>query len=207
MNILISAGPTIEPIDAVRYISNRSSGKMGRALCEAACKAGHAVTVVHGPMPLPAMTSATWVPVETGQEMLEALRARMAVADVLIMAAAVCDFRPVTRKAGKLDKADLRQLELEPTADILAELAKEKRGTKIISFSLENDMETGRPLRKLKAKSADWCVVNPVASMGANASDFRIIDSAGVDIMRQQTISKDALALRLMELIGQHWGA
>ena len=207
MKILISAGPTIEPIDAVRYLSNRSSGKMGRALCEVACKAGHAVTVVHGPMALPADSKAQWIPVETGQEMLEALRSRMAQADVLIMAAAVCDFRPAARHSGKQDKAGLRQLELEPTADILAELTKEKRGKKIVSFSLENDMQAGRPLQKLKAKSADWCVVNTVASMGADQSDFRIIDADGEDILAPVRISKYALAERLMELIGRHWGS
>ena len=206
MNILISAGPTLEPIDAVRFISNRSSGIMGRALALAASNAGYAATVVHGPMPLPLTPCGTWVAVETGREMLDALRERLPWADVLIMAAAVCDFRPVRRAVGKLDKTALAHLELEPVVDILAALGVNKGGSRIISFSLENDMDGARPLRKLKAKQADWCVINPVASMGAGESLFRIIDSAGRDMLEQQSMSKDALAGRLMQLIGQHWG-
>ena len=120
MHFLITAGPTREPLDPVRYLTNRSSGRMGYALAEAARDAGHEVTLISGPVFLPAPTGIKLVKVETAREMFEAVQTHIASADVAIFAAAVAIYRPVMKAEQKIKKsAETLTLELERTEDIL----------------------------------------------------------------------------------------
>jgi phosphopantothenoylcysteine decarboxylase/phosphopantothenate--cysteine ligase len=163
--ILVTAGPTHEPIDAVRYVGNRSSGKMGYAVAREAAKRGAAVTLVSGPSPLPDPPGVEVVRVETAEEMREAVLARFEGVDAVVKAAAVADWRPKERAEGKLKKeAGTPELLLEPTPDILRELG-ERRGDRIlVGFAAETaDLEAaGRA--KLREKRLDLIVVNEVGA-------------------------------------------
>jgi phosphopantothenoylcysteine decarboxylase/phosphopantothenate--cysteine ligase len=163
--ILVTAGPTHEPIDAVRYVGNRSSGKMGYAVAREAAKRGAAVTLVSGPSPLPDPPGVEVVRVETAEEMREAVLARFEGVDAVVKAAAVADWRPKERVEGKLKKeAGTPELLLEPTPDILRELG-ERRGDRIlVGFAAETaDLEAaGRA--KLREKRLDLIVVNEVGA-------------------------------------------
>jgi len=202
MNILISAGPTLEPIDSVRFISNRSSGKMGVALAEAALKAGHQVRVVHGPLMAHIPHGGEWTYVETALEMLEGLKASMEWADVVIMAAAVCDMRPVLKHDTKVEKSQLTKLEMDYNPDIIKHLAESFPSCHIISFSLENSLDKERPLRKMRSKNADWVVYNQLESMGSNSSKFGVMNREGESLLPLTELYKDDLAKELMVLIG-----
>lgn len=202
MNILISAGPTMEPIDSVRFISNRSSGKMGVALAEAALKADHQVRVVHGPLMAQIPSGGEWTYVETAMEMLEGLKASMEWADVVIMAAAVCDMRPVQKHTTKVEKSQLTKLEMDYNPDIIKHLAESFPECHIISFSLENSLDIERPLRKMRSKNADWVVYNQLESMGSNSSKFGVMNREGESLLPLKELYKDDLAKELMVLIG-----
>ena len=201
MNILISAGPTLEPIDAVRFISNRSSGKMGVALAEAALKAGHQVVVVHGPLSVPVLNQGQWIAVERAAEMMEALALHMEWAEVLVMSAAVCDMRPVHSDGGKLDKSELHNLALIPNPDIVGTLARRFPEVHIVAFSLENSLSPERPLQKMRSKNAHWVVYNQLQSMGANSSIFGVMDREGREILRPKALDKGLFAQLLMEAL------
>ena len=207
MNILISAGPTLEPIDAVRFISNRSSGRMGVALAQSALDAQHEVIVVHGPLSVPILDRGTWLAVERAQEMLDTLSEHMAWADVLIMSAAVCDMRPVMPEQDdgpslKVDKSQLSQLNFVPNPDIVATLARQFEDVHIVSFSLENDLSVERPLEKMRAKKSNWVVYNQLRSMGADASTFGVMDREGCMIIEPRECSKTELAHELIRQLG-----
>jgi len=120
MNILITAGPTREHLDPVRFLSNRSTGKMGFAVAQAAAERGHAVTLIAGPVSLPTPAGVTRVDVVSARDMLEAVEKLLPGHDALVMSAAVADWRPKRASAGKLKKSDMNPvLELEPNPDIL----------------------------------------------------------------------------------------
>lgn len=207
----------MEPIDAVRFISNRSSGQMGVALASAVEAQGHALKMVHGPLSVPYSTSfGEWTPVETAREMLLALQERMAWADVLIMSAAVCDMRPVWKRSGddasaldedktqeKIEKSALNELLFEPNPDIVGTLCREFPEKHIVSFSLENDLSLERPLKKMRAKKSHWVVINQLASMGAAASTFVVLDREGCEIIPQQALDKTSFAEQLLKCLGQ----
>ena len=201
MNILISAGPTLEPIDAVRFISNRSSGKMGVALAEAALKADHKIVVVHGPLSVPVLKHGQWIAVERASEMMEALAKNMAWADVLIMSAAVCDMRPVYSEQRKLDKSELQHLALIPNPDIVGTLARSFPKVHIVAFSLENSLNPERPLQKMRSKNAHWVVYNQLESMGANSSTFGIMDREGLEILKPKALDKNLFAQLLIDTL------
>lgn len=167
--VLVTAGPTREPIDPVRFISNRSSGKMGYAIAEAARDRGADVTLVSGPTALPAPHGVQIVRVETAQEMQEAVMARAGANDVIIQAAAVSDFRPSDANAQKIKKdSAARSIELAPTADIAEQLGKEKRpGQILVGFAAETDNLLPNAHRKLAEKNLDWIVANDVSQPGA----------------------------------------
>lgn len=168
MNLLVTAGPTREWLDPVRYLSNRSSGKMGFAIAQAARARGHRVTLVTGPVALADPAGVKVVRVTTAAEMLAAVRRSLPRCRVLVMAAAVADWRPRRRAARKLKKEQMRPvLELERTPDILQTLRPRKGPRVFVGFAAE----TGNPLaearRKLHAKGLDLIVANDVTQRDA----------------------------------------
>ncbi|MGA2441153.1 MAG: phosphopantothenoylcysteine decarboxylase [Tepidisphaeraceae bacterium] len=170
MRFLITAGPTREAIDPVRYIGNRSSGKMGAALAAAAVKAGHETTVILGQVSVQFPKSARIVDVETAAEMLEAVMREFPGHEVLVMAAAVADYRPVVASAEKLAREGRRVLELESTVDVVAAAGAIKRADqRSIGFSLESRADLERVRGKMRQKNLDVMVYNPVGTIG---SDF-----------------------------------
>ena len=170
MRFLITAGPTREPIDPVRYIGNRSSGKMGAALAAAALKAGHETTVILGPVSLAFPKSARMVDVETSAEMLDAVLREFPRHDLLVMAAAVADYRPVAASAEKLLRQGPRVLELESTVDIVAAAGAVKRpDQRTIGFSLESSPNLDRVRGKMRQKKLDLIVYNPIATIASDS--------------------------------------
>ena len=166
--VLVTAGPTREDIDPVRFLTNRSSGKMGYALAEAAIRRGAHVILVSGPTDLPVPEGVDWVPVRTTEEMRSAVRERASGATVIIMAAAVSDYRPATPRAQKVKRGDERLvLELEPTPDILAELGREKGSRVLVGFAAETERVAENARDKLARKGADIIVANDVTQQGA----------------------------------------
>lgn len=201
MKILISAGPTIEPIDAVRFLSNRSSGRMGVALAEAALDRGHEVTVVHGPLSVSIPKDGKWIPVETALEMLASLRAEMENSDVLIMSAAVCDMRVENPSKQKGEKGHFATLELVENPDLVGTLALEFPNSFMVSFSLENHFDCTRPLEKMRKKKTDWVVYNSLESMGAERSSFGVVDKEGKDVISPREIDKHEFAVELVDAL------
>jgi phosphopantothenoylcysteine decarboxylase / phosphopantothenate---cysteine ligase len=167
--ILISAGPTQEPIDPIRFISNRSSGKMGYAIAEAAQARGAQVVLVTGPTNLAAPQGVEAVLVETAEEMSKALNARFSWSTVLIMAAAVADFRPKKPSSQKLKKQGKGQttLDLERTTDILAALSAQRTHQILVGFAAETEDLLMHASDKLKTKGLDLVVANDVTKPGA----------------------------------------
>jgi phosphopantothenoylcysteine decarboxylase/phosphopantothenate--cysteine ligase len=171
-SILVTAGPTREDLDPVRFLTNRSSGKMGYALAEAAARRGAHVVLVSGPTDLAAPDGVDWVPVRSTEEMRNAVRERAADANVVIMAAAVADYRPAAAQSQKLKRGDGGlTLELEPTPDILAELGRDpvqQTGRRVlVGFAAETDRLADNARGKLARKGADMIVANDVTQEGA----------------------------------------
>lgn len=166
--VLITAGPTREDLDPVRFLTNRSSGKMGYALAEAAVRRGARTILVSGPVELDAPAGVDWVPVRSTEEMRSAVMARAPEATILIMAAAVADYRPAAVHANKIKRSEGRvTLDLEPTADILAELGRAKGKSILIGFAAETDRLLENARDKLQRKCADMIVANDVTQEGA----------------------------------------
>ena len=197
--MLVSAGPTQEPIDPVRFISNRSSGKMGYAIAEAAQARGAQVVLVTGPTALPAPRGVEIVSVATAEEMLKALFARLAWSTTVIMAAAVADFRPTHPASQKIKKQGrtAQTLDLERTTDILASLSAQRTTQLMVGFAAETNDLIAHAKDKLKAKGLDLIVANDVTMEGAG---FGSDQNAAVLIDRQggmtelSLMSKRALA-------------
>lgn len=186
--ILVSAGPTQEPIDPVRFISNRSSGKMGYALAEAAQARGAQVVLVSGPTALPGPRGIEVVPVETAEDMTKALSARLAWSTVVIMAAAVADFRPKHSSSQKIKKQGLtdQTLDLERTIDILSLLSAQRTTQLIVGFAAETSDLIAHAKDKLGAKGLDLIVANDVTTEGAG---FGSDQNAATLIDRQGTMT------------------
>jgi len=175
--VLVTAGPTREDIDPVRFLTNRSSGKMGYALADAALRRGAHVILVSGPTDLPMPEGADWMPVRTTEAMRNAVRERASAADIIIMAAAVSDYRPAVPYAQKMKRGDGRLvLELEPTPDILAELGREKGPRILVGFAAETERLVENARDKLARKHADIIIGNDVTQEGAGFdSDTNIV--------------------------------
>ena len=167
--VLVTAGPTEEPLDAVRYISNRSSGKMGYALAEASRRRGARVLLVSGPTRIEPPAVSVLEPIRTANEMAEAMARHAETATVVVMAAAVADFRPAIAQAGKIKKHHgAPTVELEPTTDILAEISGRRRdGQIIVGFAAETDHLIENAAAKLRAKRLDLLVANDISQNGA----------------------------------------
>jgi phosphopantothenoylcysteine decarboxylase/phosphopantothenate--cysteine ligase len=167
--LLLSAGPTQEPIDPVRYISNRSSGKMGYAIAEAAYRRGAQVVLVSGPTSLPPPRGVDMVPVETAEEMAKEMSTRLGWSTVVVMAAAVADFRPRQAAELKLKRrgTPTTTLELEPTDDILATLSARRTRQVLVGFAAETHDLLSHAKAKLVSKGLDVIVANDVTRAGA----------------------------------------
>ena len=180
MRILVTAGPTREPIDPVRYIGNRSTGKMGAAITAVALSAGHSVTAILGPISVAFPDKATRIDVETAQQMLDAVVREFPSHDLLIMAAAVADYRPAKSSTSKIAREGKLLLELEPTEDVVAAAGKIKRAAqRTVGFSLESSPDLDRVRGKLREKNLDMVVYNPVATIGSESIEPAILYADG----------------------------
>jgi len=177
MNVLITAGPTRERLDPVRFLSNRSSGRMGYALAEAAWDAGHAVVLISGPVALPPPAGVETLAVESAAQMADAVRGRKDAADLIIMAAAVADYRPAHPVTEKMKKSPGPLfLELERTEDILALLGKTRRpGQILVGFAAETQDLERYAGEKLIRKNLDWIAANYVADGFETTTDALIL--------------------------------
>jgi phosphopantothenoylcysteine decarboxylase/phosphopantothenate--cysteine ligase len=166
--ILITAGPTHEPIDPVRFIGNRSSGKMGAAIAQAAIAGGHEVTLICGPVNVAMPAGVHRIDIETAAQMESAVLEQFPAHDLLIMAAAVADFRPISVSSQKLGRGGSLTIQCEPTPDIVAKAASVKRpDQRIIGFSLESEGGVERAKEKLKRKGLDLIVFNPLETISS----------------------------------------
>jgi phosphopantothenoylcysteine decarboxylase/phosphopantothenate--cysteine ligase len=206
MRILITAGPTREPIDPVRYIGNRSTGKMGAALVQAALNAKHSTTVILGPVAIPFPAEARRIDVETAAEMLDTVLREFPGHDLLIMAAAVADYRPIASSAQKLARKGMRSLELEPTADVIAAAGQIKKpNQRTIGFSLESTPDMDRVRGKMRQKNLDLMIYNPVATIASDSILPSLLHADGrVESLesRSKADFADILIRRAAELFG-----
>jgi phosphopantothenoylcysteine decarboxylase/phosphopantothenate--cysteine ligase len=185
VRVLITSGPTQEPLDPVRFISNRSSGRMGQALAAEATRRGGSVTVITGPASVALPEGAEVVRVTTAQEMLDACLSAPPW-DVAVLVAAVADWRPSDPAAGKIKKSDQRRsVEMEPTTDIAAELGRRKQGRLLVAFAAETSDLIGEAKRKLLTKNADLVVANVVGQPGtgfdSETNDASIVTPEGAE--------------------------
>jgi len=205
MKILVTAGPTREYIDAVRFISNASSGRMGCAVADAAASGGHDVTLLHGPLACHKPKGCRCVPFVTVDELRGALNEHFADCDALVMAAAVGDFRTEKTFPGKLRRGSGPiTLKLFPTEDILAGLKDRKRtGQVVLAFAVEEGDEGAAEAKaraELAAKGADYVVVNTPAAMGADSSRACILSPGGV-VLPWDRRTKKQLAEEIIKLL------
>jgi phosphopantothenoylcysteine decarboxylase/phosphopantothenate--cysteine ligase len=175
--ILVTAGPTCEDIDPVRYLTNRSSGKMGYAVAEAAARRGATVTLISGPTALEIPAGVERVNVRTADEMQRAVKGRFGSCSIAILAAAVADYRPVETQQQKIKRGtEPLDLRLEPTPDILANVAMHKGNKLIVGFAAETERVAENARKKLAAKNADLIVANDVTAEGAGFdSDTNVV--------------------------------
>jgi phosphopantothenoylcysteine decarboxylase/phosphopantothenate--cysteine ligase len=168
VRFVVTAGPTREPIDPVRFLSNRSSGKMGYAIAEAAAEAGHAVRLISGPVNLETPPGVERTAVMSSDEMYDAVHRQVAGADVLVMCAAVADYKPAMVSAQKIKKHehDL-SLRLIPTRDILASLGRTERTFLLVGFAAETNELEKNARQKLERKNCDIIVANDVGAIGS----------------------------------------
>lgn len=202
LRILITAGPTREFFDPVRFISNRSSGKMGYALARAARRYGR-VTLVSGPVALKVPAGVEFVPVTTAAEMARTVLRRAKQCDVIVMAAAVCDYRPTQMARSKIKKSRLDiglTLELEPTTDILAELGRRKARQILVGFAAETDRLVANARDKLRRKNLDLIVANPVSAMEAETNRVTLLFADG-RVERLPEMAKTKLAGQIMRRV------
>ncbi|WP_288220561.1 phosphopantothenate--cysteine ligase family flavoprotein [uncultured Adlercreutzia sp.] len=208
--VLVTAGPTVEPIDSVRYISNYSSGKMGYAIAEAAAAAGARVVLVSGPVALAAPAGVEVVPVKTARDMLAAAASVFPAADAAIFAAAVADLRPANPADRKLkkgrDDAALANVPLTENPDILATLAAGKRPDQyVVGFAAETNDVLMNAHAKLQKKNADMIVANQVGdglAFGTDNNEVWLVTEG--DEVLLPLMSKRAVAERLVEVVAAH---
>jgi phosphopantothenoylcysteine decarboxylase/phosphopantothenate--cysteine ligase len=179
--VLITSGPTRQYLDPVRYLTNASSGRMGKALAEAMLAAGHQVVIVSGPVEVEYPPAAEVASVVSTEEMLSACRELFPACDGLIGVAAPCDYRPVRVAEGKIQKTGQPlELHLIETPDVVATLGAEKKpGQWLVGFALETDDQRLRALAKLEKKSCDLMVLNGPQAMNAPTNEVELLDKQG----------------------------
>ena len=205
MRILITAGPTREKIDPVRFISNRSTGKMGYAIAAYAASCGHQVTLISGPVSLTAPQGVKVIPVESAAEMAQAVHGNTSDAEVIIMSAAVADYRPAHPIDSKMKKQPGNLfLELERTEDILGTVGKNKRpGQLLVGFAAETDDLEKNALDKLARKNLDWIIANTVSDGFGNDTNKVIIFNRSGDRFPLLLANKNEIAKQIIDLILQ----
>lgn len=208
MKILVTAGPTREPLDPVRFLSNRSSGKMGYAVAAAARARGHEVVLVSGPVSLEVPAGVEVVRVTTAEEMLEAVLGRVDACDVLVMAAAVADWRPVQARPQKIKKSEsISALPLERTPDILKRVAARKGSRLFVGFAAETENLREEAKRKLREKNLNLIVANDVSrsdgGFEVDTNRVTLLSSDG-EPCELPLMSKSEIASRLVEWIERH---
>ena len=201
MRILVTAGPTREPFDSVRFISNPSSGKMGFAVAAAAATRGHTVTLVAGPVGLPEPKGVRTIHVVSSAEMARACKTCFRDSDVVIMTAAVCDYRPARPARRKLAKSrEPREITLVPTEDILASLGRRKTRSQIlIGFAMEDSQPRRKARAKLERKNLDAIFLNGPANIGSDQAEVELL-VRGVQWQPWPRASKRRVADRIVRL-------
>jgi len=203
--VLVTAGPTREPLDPVRFLSNRSSGKMGYAIAEAAAARGARVVLVSGPTSLTPPSGVDRVEIETAQEMHDAVLAKLPVATVVIKAAAVADYRPKGVQSRKIKKSEAAlTLHLEPTPDILAEVGRRKGRRVLVGFAAETEELVANAKQKLARKGLDLVVANDVTRPGAGFdADTNVVTLVGADgnIEELPQLAKREVADRILDRV------
>jgi phosphopantothenoylcysteine decarboxylase/phosphopantothenate--cysteine ligase len=207
---VVTSGPTHEPIDPVRYLANRSSGRQGHAIAAALAAAGADVTLVSGPVQITASPAVRLVSVTTAEQMKEAVEAALP-ADISVMAAAVADWRVAAEGAGKIKKGPSGppELRLVENPDILAEVSRQaQRPALVVGFAAETDDLIANAREKLERKGCDWIVANDVSTvtgvMGGARNRVHLVTGAGVDDWPEMT--KTEVAARLVARIAAHFG-
>ncbi|PPA72105.1 bifunctional phosphopantothenoylcysteine decarboxylase/phosphopantothenate--cysteine ligase CoaBC [Jeotgalibacillus proteolyticus] len=204
--VLVTAGPTREHIDPIRFFTNHSSGKMGYAIAEKAAELGAEVTLVSGPVSIPAPAGVKLISIETAEEMKQAVLAEFSGTDVVVKSAAVADYRPLVTHSEKMKKKDgLMVMEFERTTDILKTLGEEKTHQILVGFAAETTDVEFYATKKLQAKNADIIVANNIKQEGAGFSgDTNIVTLFSRDgsIRELPLLSKDKVAEELlMEIV------
>ncbi len=180
MRILITAGPTREFLDSVRFLSNPSTGKMGYAIARVAVRRGHEVTLISGPVVLREPAGVRMIHVTTAEEMLQQSVRAFRRSDAAVMTAAVCDYRPVHRAPRKEQKRAGRfSLPLEPTTDICACLGRSKRRRIVVGFAMEDHDHRAHAEAKLRAKNCDAIILNGPGNVGSDRAEIEILTADG----------------------------
>jgi phosphopantothenoylcysteine decarboxylase/phosphopantothenate--cysteine ligase len=201
--VLITAGPTREKIDPVRYLTNRSSGRMGYALAEAALRRGARVLLVSGPTALTAPGGAEVTHIESAEQMRQASLQLLSQASIVIKTAAVADYRPAHAATQKIKRKDAMTLELEPTPDILAELARRKSSQIMVGFAAETENVLENARKKMLAKSLDAIVVNDVSRPGVGFDSDRnaVTIITPTDVIEVRETTKWEVAQRVLDQV------
>jgi phosphopantothenoylcysteine decarboxylase/phosphopantothenate--cysteine ligase len=200
--ILITSGPTRQYLDPVRYLTNGSSGRMGKALAQAALDLGHEVVVISGPVNIEYPAGAMVIPVISTEELLQASRKEFAICDGVIGAAAPCDYRPVHVEELKIAKTGQPLLlKLVETPDVIATLGAEKRPDQwVVGFALETDDARFKAITKLEKKHCDLIVLNGPAAMDAGDNEIEMLDPEG-NVVLSAKGSKDEIAKQILQVI------
>lgn len=203
--ILITSGPTRQYLDPVRYISNASSGTMGRCLAESALAAGHEVVIISGPVNVTYPKTATIIDVVSTQDMLEASTREFANCDGLIGAAAPCDYQPIEVADHKIKKSgEELMIKLVETADVVASLGASKRDNQwTVGFALETDDARFRAIGKLQRKNCDLVVLNGVSAIDASDNSIEIIAADSLTVF-EGSGPKTEIAKAIIETIENH---
>lgn len=204
LRVLVTAGGTREPVDSVRFLGNRSSGRMGLALAAAAARRGAEVTLIAANVALPEPAGVRRIDVETTEQLAEATQEEFATAHLLLMAAAPADFRVAEPAAGKLARDGDLDLHLEPTEDILAGLERREDQT-VVAFAAEHGHDVPRAREKLKRKKADLVVLNDVSSheIGFDSPDNAVTLIDSTDETQLRRAPKDEIAVQILDWVSR----
>jgi len=209
VRFLITAGPTREPIDPVRYISNRSSGKMGYAIAEAAIEAGHEVVLISGPVDVDRPRGVAVIPISTSDQMFDSVQRQVRNCDILVMCAAVADYKPAKVSKSKIKKrGENISLELVPTRDILSSLPKDRQYL-VVGFAAETENVEANAQKKLRQKNCDIVVANDVSradsGMESDQNEVEILFRDG-ETKKISRAAKKIVARELIKIFEKYSG-